>query len=78
METGTILGMIDTPYGRVIDSEESKTQVFPGEGCREDEHRIANAQRALHARLSESDKDRALKWTAYYRALLQEDGDNWD
>mgnify|MGYP000149600727 FL=1 len=65
----------DTPYWSIEGDVESKQQVF-GEGCREDENRIANAQRGLHARLSEGDKDRALKWASYYRALLQEDNDN--
>ena len=65
----------DTPYWPIDGDVESKQQVF-GEGCREDENRIANAQRGLHARLSEGDKDRALKWASYYRALLQEDNDN--
>ena len=65
----------ETPYWEIGGDIESKQQVF-GEGCREDENRIANAQRGLHARLSEGDKDRALKWASYYRALLQEDNDN--
>lgn len=65
----------DTPYWSIEGDVESKQQVF-GEGCREDENRIANAQRGLHARLSEGDKDRALKWASYYRALLQEDSEN--
>ena len=65
----------DTPYWPIEGDVESKQEVF-GEGCREDENRIANAQRGLHARLSEGDKDRALKWASYYRALLQEDSEN--
>tara|TARA_Y100000741_G_C18020470_1_gene464079 strand:- start:42 stop:377 length:336 start_codon:yes stop_codon:yes gene_type:complete len=73
---GEIVEMIDTPYGRIIGSEDAKTEVFQ-EGCREDDQRVANAQRALHSRLSEGDRDRALRWTAYYRALLQEDT-HWD
>ena len=62
----------DTPYWKIQGDVESKTQVF-GEGCREDDNRIANAQRGLHARMTEGDKDKALKWASYYRALLQED-----
>ena len=62
----------DTPYWKIEGDVESKTQVF-GEGCREDDNRIANAQRGLHARMTEGDKDKALKWASYYRALLQED-----
>ena len=62
-----------TPYWIIDDSDdESKKQVF-GEGCREDDNRIANAQRGLHARMTEEDRSRALKWASYYQALLQED-----
>lgn len=64
----------ETPYWPIEGDVESKQQVF-GEGCREDENRIANAQRGLHARMSERDRDQALKWISYYRALLQEDYD---
>ena len=65
----------ETPYWTIDDSDdESKKQVF-GEGCREDDNRIANAQRKLHARMSEGDRVQALKWVSYYQALLQEDYD---
>ncbi len=57
---GEIVEMIDTPYGRIVGSEDAKTEVFQ-EGCREDDQRVANAQRALHSRLSEGDRDRALR-----------------
>ena len=63
-----------TPYWDIDGDIDEKKDVF-GEGCREDEHRIANAQRELHARMTEGDRDQALKWVAYYRALLQEDYD---
>ena len=63
-----------TPYWDIDGDVEEKKEVF-GEGCREDENRVANAQRGLHARMSEGDRDRALKWASYYRALLQEDHD---
>ena len=61
-----------TPYWDIDGDDESKKQVF-GEGCREDENRIANAQRGLHARMTEEERSNALKWTSYYQALLQED-----
>ena len=64
----------ETPYWKIEGDVESKQQVF-GEGCREDDNRIANAQRGLHARMSEGDRDKALKWASYYRSLLQEDHD---
>ena len=64
----------DTPYWPINGDIDEKKEVF-GEGCREDEHRIANAQRELHARMSEGDRVQALKWVSYYQALLQEDYD---
>ena len=65
----------ETPYWTINDNDdESKKQVF-GEGCREDDNRIANAQREFHARMSEGDRVQALKWISYYQALLQEDYD---
>ena len=63
-----------TPYWDIDGDVDEKKEVF-GEGCREDENRVANAQRGLHARMSEEDRSRALKWTSYYQALLQEDFD---
>jgi hypothetical protein len=63
-----------TPYWDIDGDVEEKKEVF-GEGCREDENRVANAQRELHSRMSEGDRDKALKWVSYYRALLQEDYD---
>ncbi len=65
----------ETPYWVIDGTDNSKQEVF-GEGCREDENRIANAQRALHARMTENQRDDALRWAAYYRALLQEDQDS--
>ena len=63
----------ETPYWIIDDNDdESKKQVF-GEGCREDDNRIANAQRGLHSRMTEEERSNALKWTSYYQALLQED-----
>ena len=53
----------ETPYWDIEGDIEEKKEVF-GEGCREDEHRIANAQRELHARMTEGDRDKALKWVA--------------
>ena len=60
--------------GILTETLKEKKEVF-GEGCREDENRVANAQRELHSRMSEGDRDKALKWVSYYRALLQEDYD---
>jgi len=62
----------DTPYWPIDGDIEEKKEVF-GEGCREDDNRIANAQRGLHSRMTEEERSNALKWTSYYQALLQED-----
>ena len=62
----------ETPYWDIEGDIEEKKEVF-GEGCREDDNRIANAQRGLHSRMTEEDRSRALKWASYYQALLQED-----
>ena len=62
----------DTPYWPIEGDIEEKKEVF-GEGCREDDNRIANAQRGLHSRMTEEERSNALKWTSYYQALLQED-----
>ena len=40
--------------------------------CRTDEQRKRYALSALHGRLGECDRERALKWTTNYRALLDE------
>ena len=62
----------ETPYWPIDGDVESRKEVF-GEGCREDDNRIANAQRGLHSRMTEEERSNALKWTSYYQALLQED-----
>ena len=69
---GQILKPIKTPYWDIDGDIEEKKEVF-GEGRRVDDNRIANAQRALHSRLSESEREKALKWTSFYQFLLQED-----
>ena len=38
-----------------------------------DDQKEKEAQRALHARLSQDDREKAYKWVAYYKALLDED-----
>ena len=40
-----------------------------GEGCREDDNRVTNAERGLHSRMTEDERVEALRWSAYYRAL---------
>ena len=48
-------------------------EIIFGDQCRTDDQKEKNAQRALHARLSEDDREKAYKWVAYYKALLDED-----
>ena len=63
---------IKTPFGEIKDTTEAKENIF-GEQCRTDDQKEKNAQRALHARLSPEEREKAYKWTAYYRALIDED-----
>ena len=63
---------IQTPFGDIVDNKESKEQIF-GEQCRTDEQKEKNALRSLHARLSEQDREKAYKWSAIYRCLVDED-----
>ena len=63
---------IKTPFGEIKDTTEDKENIF-GEQCRTDDQKEKDAQRALHARLSQDDREKAYKWVAYYKALLDED-----
>lgn len=65
----------DTPYWHIDGDVEEKKEVF-GEGCREDDNRIANAERGLHSRLTETERAEALKWSSYYRALVRDGVDD--
>ena len=63
---------INTPFGEITNTTDSKKDIF-AEQCRTDDQKEKNAQRALHARLSPEEREKAYKWTAYYRALIDED-----
>ena len=65
----------DTPYWHIDGDIEEKKEVF-GEGCREDDNRIANAERGLHSRLTETERAEAFKWSSYYRALVRDGVDD--
>ena len=54
---------------------EEKKEVF-GEGCREDDNRVTNAERGLHSRMTEDERVEALRWSAYYRALVRDGVDD--
>ena len=60
---------INTPFGEITNTTDSKKDIF-AEQCRTDDQKEKNAQRALHARLSEDDREKAYKWTAFYNALV--------
>ena len=60
---------INTPFGEITNTTDLKKDIF-AEQCRTDDQKEKNAQRALHARLSEDDREKAYKWTAFYNALV--------
>ena len=65
----------DTPYWPIDGDIEEKKEVF-GEGCREDDNRVTNAERGLHSRMTEDERVEALRWSAYYRALVRDGVDD--
>ena len=64
-----------TPYWDIDGDIEEKKEVF-GEGCREDDNRVTNAERGLHSRMTEDERVEALRWSAYYRALVRDGVDD--
>ena len=60
---------INTPFGEITNTTDLKKDIF-AEQCRTDDQKEKNAQRALHPRLSEDDREKAYKWTAFYNALV--------
>jgi len=64
-----------TPYWDIDGDIEEKKEVF-GEGCREDDNRVTNAERGLHSRMTEDERADALRWAAYYRALVRDGVDD--
>ena len=65
----------ETPYWEITGDIEEKKEVF-GEGCREDDNRVTNAERGLHSRMTEDERADALRWSAYYRALVRDGVDD--
>ena len=65
----------ETPYWEITGDIEEKKEVF-GEGCREDDHRVTNAERGLHSRMTEDEREEALRWSSYYRALVRDGVDD--
>ena len=65
----------DTPYWPIDGDVEERKEVF-GEGCREDDNRVTNAERGLHSRMTEDERVEALRWSSYYRALVRDGVDD--
>ena len=65
----------ETPYWEITGDNEEKKEVF-GEGCREDDNRVTNAERGLHSRMTEDERVEALRWSSYYRALVRDGVDD--
>ena len=65
----------ETPYWEITGDIEEKKEVF-GEGCREDDNRVTNAERGLHSRMTEDERVEALRWSSYYRALVRDGVDD--
>mgnify|MGYP000935167664 FL=1 len=65
----------DTTYWPIDGDIEEKKEVF-GEGCREDDIRVTNAERGLHSRMTEDERVEALRWSSYYRALVRDGVDD--
>ena len=65
----------ETPYWEITGDIEEKKEVF-GEGCREDDNRVTNAERGRHSRMTEDERVEALRWSAYYRALVRDGVDD--
>tara|TARA_Y100001936_G_scaffold252314_1_gene311449 strand:+ start:7664 stop:8395 length:732 start_codon:yes stop_codon:yes gene_type:complete len=61
--------------GEIPNTEEAKSELFL-EFARTEDARIKEAEAALHGRLSEDDREKAYKWSAYYRGLIERDSEN--
>ena len=60
---------IKTIYGRIKNETSEKERYF-AELCRNDDMLVKNALNSLHGRLTESEKEIALKWAMQYQVLL--------
>ena len=60
---------INTSFGQIKNEYEPKKEYFD-EVSRTEDSRIKQALASLHSRLSETDKENAYKWSAYYRGLV--------
>ena len=60
---------IKTMFGEIEDKKENREAAYH-ETCHTDDAKIRNAERALHARLDTSQREKAWKWSAYYQGLV--------
>jgi len=60
---------IKTLFGQ-IKNEKSEKEHYFAELCRIDDMLVKNALNSLHGRLTESEKEIALKWAMQYHVLL--------
>tara|TARA_Y100000996_G_scaffold64049_1_gene43361 strand:+ start:101 stop:325 length:225 start_codon:yes stop_codon:yes gene_type:complete len=60
---------IKTLFGQ-IKNEKSEKEHYFAELCRIDDMLVKNALNSLHGRLTESEKEVALKWAMQYHVLL--------
>ena len=60
----------DRPCNIRHSSKELGTIEYFDEVSRTEDSRIKQALASLHSRLSETDKENAYKWSAYYRGLV--------
>ena len=60
---------IKTMFGEIEDKKENREAAYH-ETCHTDDAKIRNAERALHARLDTTQREKAWKWSAYYQGLV--------
>ena len=59
-------------FGTVnLTNKEAKEEHF-GEICRAEDARMLEAQRELHARMTQKEKEDAAKWVGYFRYMVGE------
>ena len=52
-----------------LTNKEAKEEHF-GEICRTEDAKIVEAERELHARMTQKEKDEATRWIAYFRYMV--------
>ena len=66
---------IHSLLGEIPNTEDAKSELFQ-ELSRTEDSKLKQAEAALHARLSEDDREKAYKWSAYFRGLVDRDSEN--